>query len=559
MRKLLTILIALSIWRNCSGTNYELIPRWTINPWATTYYISATGNDATGTGTIGNPWASLYKATSTVTTSGDVIHVSGSHTETTQSLLAVGVSIEGDDTTTSIIKSSITADFTEIVRLASATVGTAGNQHISFLKFDGQALTTAVAIGVYARSNVSIHDVSFRDFRFAWGIINGNPNLFGANSSETEPSTYATGNTVYNIRSLNCGGFDNWGGSWYGSAHLWIPGQKDLVIHDCYMNQTERATRANGWLIKATNFTKGVEIYNCTLNRARYTYANPGDWDGTSQYWDFVIECGDVIGMHIHHNTLSGSTDINRNTKGTYPYAFSFHDNIVGPTSLGSGYENGCILEYWTETANIYNNTFRNIANIIEFSTRSLSYVNDVTITKNLAYNIGAANGNHSGGAVHLISDGSNNYTTRNLIITNNTFAASATYTPYYGISLSNAGSIKVTTIDNNIIMNFDQFGIGANTATPIDTFSFQNNLMYGNGGSNDPVWISGIPSHATTTTPIKLDPLFTNTGTNDYTLQSGSPAKNAGTDGTDIGYTGGSPSVLPKPKYKLKGKVKFN
>src|SRR5215212_1851488 len=58
-----------------------------------TYYVSTTGSDA-GTGTSASPWKTLYKATSTVTTAGSIIHVNaGTYTETMKSNLAKGVSI----------------------------------------------------------------------------------------------------------------------------------------------------------------------------------------------------------------------------------------------------------------------------------------------------------------------------------------------------------------------------------------------------------------------------------------------------------------------------------
>ena len=70
---------------------------------AITYYISTTGNDATGNGTIANPWKTLNKATTTVTGTGNIIHVNaGTYIETQQSNLAVGVSIEGDNKTTTV-------------------------------------------------------------------------------------------------------------------------------------------------------------------------------------------------------------------------------------------------------------------------------------------------------------------------------------------------------------------------------------------------------------------------------------------------------------------------
>ena len=110
------------------------------NSYADTYYISPTGNDVTGNGSITNPWRSLYKATSNITIAGNIIHVNaGVYIETKQIVLAVGVSIEGDGVS-SVIKSYLTEDWKELLSLRSAE-GTNGNQHISNLKFDGQNLS----------------------------------------------------------------------------------------------------------------------------------------------------------------------------------------------------------------------------------------------------------------------------------------------------------------------------------------------------------------------------------------------------------------------------------
>ena len=74
----------------------------------TTYYVKTTGNDTTGDGTTGNPWASLGKAAGVVTTSGDVIAVEeGDYNMTTSTvnvaqgtvLASVGVNIIGYKTT----------------------------------------------------------------------------------------------------------------------------------------------------------------------------------------------------------------------------------------------------------------------------------------------------------------------------------------------------------------------------------------------------------------------------------------------------------------------------
>jgi hypothetical protein len=53
---------------------------------ATTFYISPDGNDQTGNGSAGNPWKTLFKATSVVTNAGDIIHVNAGRNNITHSI-----------------------------------------------------------------------------------------------------------------------------------------------------------------------------------------------------------------------------------------------------------------------------------------------------------------------------------------------------------------------------------------------------------------------------------------------------------------------------------------
>lgn len=83
---------------------------------AATYYISPTGNDNTGTGTITNPWRTLFKATSTVVGAGDIIHVlPGTYTETQTSNLRAGVSIEGEGSAGTTILGNMTGTWSELL------------------------------------------------------------------------------------------------------------------------------------------------------------------------------------------------------------------------------------------------------------------------------------------------------------------------------------------------------------------------------------------------------------------------------------------------------------
>jgi hypothetical protein len=175
---------------------------------AATYYVSTTGNDS-NTGTQTSPWRTLGKGCSTVTTSGDNIHiVAGTYTESALCNLAPGVSIEGEGATTTIVKSSRTGSWSNFIQMQSPD-NTNGNQSISNLTLDGQTNTTGNASGTWVgvwitgRSNVSIHDTIIKNFYYYGAIFAGNQ-LDGQTATTWTSGPYATGNSFYNNDASNC-------------------------------------------------------------------------------------------------------------------------------------------------------------------------------------------------------------------------------------------------------------------------------------------------------------------------------------------------------------------
>ena len=231
---------------------------------ATTYYISPTGNDATGNGSAANPWKTLFKATSTVTAVGDIIHVNaGNYTETQESSLARGVSIVGDGLSTTIIKSNITGQWSTLLNLSSGQ-DTNGAQNISGVTFDGQYVSetnnkTWIAIWIGGRSNVTIHDCQIINFRDRGVIFDG----VDATDPHSDPGHHATGNKFYNNTVLNSAA--NTGN--YGGGLLNIGAQLGMEIYNNTMIQNQRANFKNGWPIKYWDegWLRGVKIYNNTL------------------------------------------------------------------------------------------------------------------------------------------------------------------------------------------------------------------------------------------------------------------------------------------------------
>lgn len=459
------------------------------NAYAATYYISPAGNDLSGNGSISNPWKSLYKATSAVKTTGDIIHVfAGTYTETQQCVLAVGVSIEGEGVT-SIIKSTLKSDWTALL-LASSPEGTNGNQHISHLKFDGQNLSTFWGIQVAGRSNVSINNCTIIDF-LDRGVLFGGRN----DNKEEPPEIYATGNSFHDNIVLNCAAYNTHNGI-YGRGCLNIGGQKGMLIYNNTIIQNQRPKGFNGWPIKVYNngYLLGCKIYNNTLTKIPF-HGSSGGENG----WDFCIELFNESGLEIYGNRIQGSIDFNHQTKGDYSYSIWIHDNIIFQPTLNSSFESGIILEFESEGVIIENNKLNNISGCILFYTRDFSFISDVVISNNTFLNIGKKSINgHKGVGIGLYSEGTNNFAVNNFTVHNNTLAAASNNAPYYGIEIAGAASVTDMKITNNSIQEFSIASFCSNPAFVINKLVIENNKLTGNGNNNKPFYIRGTPADYT-------------------------------------------------------------
>ncbi len=484
---------------------------------ATTFYISPTGNDVTGTGSVSNPWKTLYKACNTVAAAGDIIHVNaGTYLETQQCVLRVGVSIEGDGVS-SVLQSTLTADWTEMLSLKSAE-GTNGNQHISNIKFDGQNLTTFWGVYIAGRSNVSVHDITMVNFKNRGIIFAGrSDNALGA------PSIYATGNTFYNNTVDNCADYDQILG--YGAGALCIGGQEGMLIYNNTITQNSRPAGHNGWPIKYQNdgYLRGCKIYNNTLNKVLNAFPLGGN------NWDFAIELFNEYGLEIYNNVLNGGgVDINHTTKGGYAFGAWIHDNTITMPYINTNIQTGVTMEFESDNIIVENNTIDKVNVGLLFTPRPGSYVTNITIRKNLITNVGMAES--TGFLINMGTYGASSITWNNVSIYNNTMLCSAATPPFWGIKLPNStsASLKNISIKNNIIANAYAGAIvqqGGSVA--IDSLNISYNDIYGNGSGNTPVFESPAPAptHYTYSSNLNTIPTF---GAN-YTLTAGSPLIDAG------------------------------
>ncbi len=493
---------------------------------ATTYYISPSGNDGTGTGAIGLPWKTLYKACTAVTSSGDIIHVNaGTYTETLQCSLAAGVNIEGDGVT-SILKSALTADYTAMLLLHSASEQTNGNQHLSNLKFDGQ-LTTQWGVNITARNNVSIYNCTFVDFNDMGVIFNGGV-LDNVNAT-----TYATGNSFHdNIMTNN----SRFASSW-GRGNLNIGWQQGMLIYNNTITQTGRSSGNNGWPIKYFNdgYLRGLQIYNNTLTRS----------PGTGSDFDFCIELFYESGLNVYNNSfVNGSMDMNHQTKGTYAYGAWIHNNTFTMSAINpSANQTGVTTEFESNDVIIEDNVMDKVGMGVYFTPRSGDTVQRIVIRRNLIKNAGP--GMFTGSSA-FINMGENSLAYFDSIkIYNNSFHNNHT-TPYqFGINLpknQTSGFIKNIDIKNNDIDSCSTAFLAqeGSSVLPVN-LHIENNNRYGNGNSNNPLWIS---QSAPSTGYTFLNNISSNAtyGAN-YILTAGSPLIDNGTN-VGLSYNGTAPDI---------------
>lgn len=433
---------------------------------AATIYVSTTGSDATGNGSTAKPYKTLFKATS-VAVNGDVIHVNaGTFTESKTSLLPVGVSIEGEGVT-SIIRATFSTVYQMIID-AHSPEGTNGNQSISKLKFDGQN-KTSWAVQIQGRSNFSIHDCTFINFKqrgIVWGGREDN--------SDNPPGIYATGNKFYNNIVTNCASFDGT----YGYGCLNIGGQDGMLI---YNNTITTTGSMPGWPIKLWNdgYLKGCKIYDNVLKRPPFPY----QYNGIGNYFDFCIEFFNQQGLEVYGNTIEGSLDLNYQTKGNYAFSAYIHDNTFGRDVPAAHCETGIWLEFQTEDCIIENNTFKNCSQPIMFSLRPGNFMNNITIQKNLAYGIGKTDGTREGTAIGIIvNDDSQNYTANNWKVSGNTFVALAGNDPWFGVVLPGGTSSKTVELSNNVVTGFTYQPVVSHNAGKINGLVIKDNILYNAG-----------------------------------------------------------------------------
>ena len=513
---------------------------------AQTYYISPAGSDTTGDGSVGNPWATLYKASSTVTIPGSTIFVkAGTYNETQQSILNLGVNLDGISGL-SIINNTATYALT----ISSANEGTLGNQFIRNITLTGSDTVGVYGISVLGVSNVSVYNCKIMNF-----LLQGINFVGGTNGYSIPPVIPATGNQFYNDTIINCTERAAAGG---GNGLICFGGQNGLLIHDCYFNQTQRNPGYNG------NIVGGVQGYDANVKYYNNTSVKPNREIG----WNFHIEHWYSLGgMEVYNCQFLGGglcIDIGgaTNVKGSSTYSWYIHNNTFALTAqdtvvTGAVQSLGVDVEGATSNVFIEQNNFNNLDEGVQITGMTTTLQDSIFINRNLFDNMGGYDPSNENFTIGFIN--SAGQTIRDVFIDNNTMTSGSPFAVRSAISFKPYGTVSNIHLRNNIITNSYPYGYLAFWSYSVgvtDRIFSQNNLLYGNSGSNLPVYMTT----STVTNFFNKGNIIANPLLNsDLSLQAGSPAIGAA---ISLGYgpdLGAVPFSVPQQIWPHHTKRKFS
>lgn len=523
-----------------------------VRTYSTTIYFSTTGNDATGSGAISKPFASLGKATS-VSVPGDIVYgFAGVYHQNTQVIIPLGVSLQGEGNGASGTHIFITynipvlgpnAFYQGSINMNSTVEGTNGNQTVNDIWFDGNNFTSFQGISVRCRSNVIFNRCKFTNFQVCAVNLNGK---FGRNTG-TPPGVFSTGNKILNstfidcndrtiqkVDSVSCGSI-----TYEGQSHL-------LFKYDTLIN-TGKASGHNGDLFGAVQGNnKWVTWLNNILTK-------PAD-DGSG--FNFGVESWYDMGHSEYaFNTYTGggnAIDIGYggSNKDTSAYSWYIHDNIFSnPSLLTSNNIVQPVLSIaiqFESTTNtplapinntigdviIQNNYCKNIGTFVQIAMNNFAgdFFKHAQIDHNVLENMGYANNTYAGIFQFTINLGT---LVDSIFITNNTVLSNIGAGCSKGVVIlqPNVGVMShiyfVNNIAINVVSGYAYFVFRGNTAC--DNIFLQNNITFNNAFTNNAFTFGGTPAQTnlTNTNNVKLNPQFISSA--DFHLQSTSPGVNGG------------------------------
>ncbi|OGS34324.1 MAG: hypothetical protein A2474_07610, partial [Elusimicrobia bacterium RIFOXYC2_FULL_34_12] len=484
------------------------------------YYVDPGGSDSSGTGSITSPWKTLAYAVSHVPVGqGCTVHLNaGTYNETQTSLVPAGVNVEGAGMSSTIIKGSLSSDWSYLIK-ADNYPAVNGNQTFSHFTVDGNNRTLETGMRVSGRHNVTIHDVAFREIDHNGLTVHSGQ--FSETKQRPSPSTYITGLHIYNCTFTNCS--QDCPAGTYGHPNNWNSGVLHIghlqggLIHDIVINENEGFGIKSTDMLAGGSYLRGVKIYNCQINVPR---TDPY-WEGDAsiELWGMSNNC------EIYNCTVNNWFSLVGGNKGSGQYSVKVYDNRLIAPSGGSSQE---AMEVCANDMVIIDNYIEGFSTA--FGMWAFANHQNINIYNNIIYKC-------SWGGVYICPEST---TVTNINIYNNVFDLSNNSNPVIVLAgNTNASDVKIR---NNIFIgngsNRDiQYNDGAGH---MYSSYFTNNCRY------NVVQGNYISSDITVQNNITSNPQINATGNRwdtYYKLKSGSPCIDTGIN-VGLPYNGNAPDM---------------
>lgn len=566
-----------------------------VNSYSRTIYFATNGNDVTGNGNIGTPYASLFKACS-VSVIGDIVHgVAGNYTQSAvQVIVPIGVSIEGEGFATKVTLTYFMAGSGGLsnaaIQLVSAVLNTNGNQSISNIWFDGNNFGCLSGILVRCRGNVTFSHCRFTNFGVTAISFYGKL----TQTTGTAPPIFSANNSVINCSITDCSDRIKQAANSLSAGSISLSGQRNILFQfDTLANATNPlGITHNGNLFGAVQGNNiGAKWLNCIFTK-------PPD---TGNQFNFGIESWyDQGGCQYRNNTYTGggnAIDIGYGgaNKGDSTYSWLIRNNLfTNPALLTSNPGVQPVLSIAVQLepsknvtpscpcsslplnadigdAIIDSNYLKNVGTLVQITLNNyaLNFCDNIYINHNVVESAGYANNTYSAVFNYTIGLGAR---IDSIFMDNNTIVGSHTGTITGGAATVGApkaililqpdvGAITDIYFRNNIALFGSGYGYmlfrGLNATNRVRS---QNNITFQNAFTNNPATL--LTSVGSGNFVIGKQYTIANVGTTNFVAQQGASSNTVGVVFTAIAAgagTGSATAVITPLNFTNTGNLKVN